>query len=482
VGLAALYLDFAGHLESDSMNTATMQLPSNARFHIVGIGGAGMSAIATVLYERGYHVSGSDQAESDATRALREQGIEVIIGQRAENVGAVEMVVISSAIRADNPELIAAQQRHIPVTKRAQFLGWLMQGSLGVAVAGTHGKTTTTAMIAHILMSAGRDPSFIVGGTIKSIGRSAHAGRDREFVIEADEYDRMFLGLTPTIEVILNVEHDHPDCYPTLDDMLDAFREFIQHVPADGLVVACGEDAAASMLAREAARHQLYGFKPAFDWHATDVRPNQAGGVDFLVYHADQMLGIVRLRVPGKHNVLNALAALAVSDSIGVPFNAAVDALSEFRGVGRRFEVRGEVNGVTIVDDYGHHPTEIKATLAGARLRYPGQQIWAVLQPHTYSRTKTLLDQFAAAFEDADHVIVTAIYASRERDTLGISNQDVVAAMARRDAPHPDARAIDDLTDVARYLQQHTQLGDVVITFSAGDANKVSAELLKGEK
>jgi UDP-N-acetylmuramate--alanine ligase len=242
-------------------------------------------------------------------------------------------------------------------------------------------------------------------------------------------------------------------------------------------VVACGEDAAASMLAREAARRLLYGFKPTLDWYATDVRPNQAGGVDFIAHHNGKLQGLVRLRVPGKHNVLNALAALAVVDTIGVPFNAAMDALSEFRGVGRRFEVRGEVNGVTIVDDYGHHPTEIKATLAGARLRYPGQQIWAVLQPHTYSRTKTLLDQFATAFEDADHVIVTAIYASRERDTLGISNRDVVAAM-----PHPDACAIDDLNDVARYLQQNTKPGDVVITFSAGDAHKISAELLKAEK
>jgi UDP-N-acetylmuramate--alanine ligase len=454
-------------------------LPPNARLHIVGIGGAGMSAIATVLIERGYQVSGSDQAESDVTHQLREQGAEVFIGHRAENVGEVDMVVVSAAIRADNPELIAAQERNIPVSKRAQFLGWLMQGSLGVAVAGTHGKTTTTAMIAHTLLTTGRDPSFIVGGTIKSIGRSAHAGRAREFVIEADEYDRMFLGLTPTIEVILNVEHDHPDCYPTLDAMLDAFREFVQRVPEDGLVVACGEDAAASMLAREATRRLLYGFQPSLDWYATDLRANNAGGIDFLAYHHGDLQGIVRLRVPGKHNVLNALAALAVTDALGVPFGAAVDALSEFRGVGRRFEVRGEANGVTIVDDYGHHPTEIKSTLAGARLRYPGQQIWAVLQPHTYSRTKTLLDQFAAAFEDADHVIVTAIYASRERDTLGISNRDVVAAMSQRDAPHPDARAINALDDVVRYLQANARPGDVVITFSAGDANKISEALMR---
>jgi UDP-N-acetylmuramate--alanine ligase len=450
------------------------QLRPNAHLHIVGIGGAGMSAIATVLLERGYRVSGSDQAESEVTRWLQKQGADVFIGHRAENVGDVDMVVMSSAIRADNPELIAAQGRGIPVNKRAQFLGWLMQGSLGVAVAGTHGKTTTTAMIAHTLMSTGRDPSFIVGGTIKSIGQSAHAGRDREFVIEADEYDRMFLGLTPTIEVILNVEHDHPDCYPTFDAMLEAFRAFIHRLPEDGLVVACGDDAAASKLACEAPRCLLYGFKPSLDWHATDMRPNNAGGIDFLAHRNGKIQGIVPLRVSGKHNVLNALAALAVTDVLGVPVGMALDALSEFRGVGRRFEVRGEANGVTIVDDYGHHPTEIKSTLAGARLRYPGRQIWAVFQPHTYSRTQTLLDQFAAAFEEADHVIVKAIYASRERDTLGISNRNVVAAMH-----HPDARTIDALDDVAQYLRASARPGDVVIIFSAGDANRVGEALLK---
>ncbi len=453
-----------------------IQLLPNARLHIVGIGGAGMSAIATMLLERGYQISGSDQAESEVTRWLREQGAEVFIGHRAENVGEVDLVVMSSAIRADNPELIAARERGIPVNKRAQFLRWLMQGSRGVAVAGTHGKTTTTAMIAHTLMTTGHDPSFIVGGTIKSIGRSAHAGRDREFIIEADEYDRMFLGLAPTIEVILNVEHDHPDCYPTFDQMLDAFREFVRQLPEDGLLVACGEDAAASMLARDTARRLLYGFKPALDWYATDLRPNNAGGIDFLAHRHGKTQGIVRLRVPGKHNVLNALAALAVIDALGVPFSAAVEALSEFRGAGRRFDVQGEANGVTIVDDYGHHPTEIRSTLAGARLRYPGRPIWAVFQPHTYSRTRTLLHQFAAAFDDADHVIVTAIYASRERDTLGTSNRDVVAAMQ-----HPDARAIDALDDVVQYLRTNARPGDVVITFSAGDANKISEALLKGE-
>jgi UDP-N-acetylmuramate--alanine ligase len=450
-----------------------ISLPPNARLHIIGIGGAGMSAIAIVLMERGYQVSGSDQSESDVTQRLRDQGAQVFIGHRAENVGEVAMVIASSAVREDNLEIVAARSRGLPISKRAQFLGWLMQGSLGVAIAGTHGKTTTTAMITQILLGAGRDPSFIVGGTIGAIGKSAHAGRDREFVIEADEYDRTFLGITPTIAIITNVEHDHPDYYPTFDDVLAAFRSFIKLLPADGLLIVCGEDAPATKLASSAAQKMLYGFDPKFDWYATDVRPNNAGGNDFLAYHHGESLGLVRLRVPGQHNVLNALAALAATDRLGVPFGAAQDALSEFRGVGRRFEVRGEVKGVTIVDDYGHHPTEIKATLAGAHQRYPDRSIWAVFQPHTYSRTKTLLDQFAAAFVDADHVIVTAIYAAREKESLGISNADVV-----RSLNHPDARAIDALMEVVEYLRANAKAGDVVITFSAGDANKISTAMI----
>ena len=290
------------------MNLPLIALPPGARIHIVGIGGAGMSAIATVLIERGYRVSGSDQADSDVIRSLRDQGAQVFVGHRAENVGEVEMVVASSAIQDDNVELSAARARQIPISKRARFLGWLMQGALGVAVAGTHGKTTTTAMITQILLGDGRDPSFIVGGTIGAIGKSAHAGRDREFVIEADEYDRMFLGLTPAIEVITNIEHDHPDCYPTFADMLEAFRGFIDRLPADGLLVACGEDTAALQLAREAAHQTVYGFDPSLDWYATDVRPNNAGGSDFLAQRRGESLGLIRLRVPGRHNVLNALA------------------------------------------------------------------------------------------------------------------------------------------------------------------------------
>jgi UDP-N-acetylmuramate--alanine ligase len=444
--------------------------------HIVGIGGAGMSAIATVLIERGYTVSGSDQAESTTTRALQARGAQVFIGHRADNVGEVGMVIMSSAIKPDNVELLAAQRRGLPVSKRAQFLGWLMQGAIGVAVAGTHGKTTTTAMIASILTGAGRDPSFIVGGTIADLNTSAHAGRGLEFVIEADEYDRTFLGLTPSVTVVTNVEHDHPDCFPTFESMLDAFRAFVGLLPENGLLVLCGDDASArSLMEFRGSRDVVtYGFSRDVTWQATDLRVNNVGGTDFVVLRDGATHGLMRLRVPGRHNVLNALAAVAATDFLGVTLEQARDALVEFRGVGRRFELRGEACGVSIIDDYGHHPTEIRATLAAARATYPGRPVWAVWQPHTFSRTKLLLDEFAAAFEDADHVIVTEVYASREKDSLGISGATVVKRMK-----HRDARYAATLMEATNLLAEGVAANDVVITLSAGDANVVGESLLR---
>jgi UDP-N-acetylmuramate--alanine ligase len=451
-------------------------LKSGDRVHIVGIGGAGMSAIATVLLERGHRVSGSDQIESPSTQTLRERGAQVGIGHRAENVGEVDHVLISSAIKADNVELATAQRRGIPVSKRAQFLGWLMQGALGVAVAGTHGKTTTTAMIASILARTGRDPSFIVGGTIAGMNVPAHAGRGREFVIEADEYDRTFLGLTPTVAVVTNVEHDHPDCYPTFESMLDAFRAFVGLLPESGLLALCGDDAPArSLMEYRGSRDVVtFGFGRDVTWQATDLRVNNTGGSDFVALRDGMTRGLLRLRIPGRHNVLNALAAVAATDFLGVSIEQAIEALVEFHGVGRRFELRGEACGVTVVDDYGHHPTEIRATLAAARMAYPGHAIWAVWQPHTFSRTKLLMNEFAAAFEDAHHVIVTEVFASREKDTLGVSAGAVVKRMRHRDARHATS-----LIDATNMLAQEVQAGDVVITMSAGDGNVVGDSLLR---
>ncbi len=438
-----------------------------------------MSAIAKVLQESGYTVSGSDQALSPAAEALRQLGVEVHIGHAAENVGEADAVIVSSAVPADNVEIAVARARGLPVYKRADFLGQLMQGRTGVAVAGTHGKTTTTGLIAFMLDRANLDPTFIVGGVLANYGTNGHAGQGRPFVIEADEYDRMFLGLKPMVIVVTNVELDHPDIYPTLKEMQEAFREFAESLPPEGLLVACAEDAFARRLAEErrAAGKPvcLYGFRrDGVDFRADSLQMNGAGGYDFLVCKGSTTLGLVRNRLPGEHYVLNSLAALSVADYFGVDFNTARSALADYRGAGRRFEVKGEAGGVTVVDDYAHHPTEIRATLAAARRRFAGRPLWVMFQPHTYSRTRALLADFAGSFAEADHVIVVDIFRSRETPDSTISAADIVKKM--KDA---DARHIPALEDAADYLCAHLHSGDVLLTLGAGNGDWVGMKVLE---
>ncbi len=446
--------------------------------HFIGIGGAGLSAIARVLMEQGATISGSDLSLSPAAEALERDGARVYIGHRAEHVAGAEVVIASSAIREDNVEVQAARAAGIPVLRRAQVLGKLMEGRTGIAVAGTHGKTTTTAMVATVLWEAGLDPTFIVGGTLVGSGVNARAGGGPHFVVEADEYDRTFLGLSPQVAVVTNVEHDHPDCYPTFEDFRAAFVEFVARIPPDGLLVTCWDHPAARELGRkrqdQGGRVVFYGRERGAEWTARQVHANPSGGTDFYAVRSGRTLGEVRLRVPGEHNVLNALAALAVADEVGVPFPTARAALGGFRGVERRFEVKGEAEGVIVVDDYAHHPTEIQATLTAARQRFPGRPIWAVWQPHTYSRTKALLEEFARAFDQADHVVVLPIYAARESDTLGVSSADVVARMH-----HPDVQAVGSREEAVALLGTEVQPGDVVITLGAGDGDKVGEWLLE---
>jgi UDP-N-acetylmuramate--alanine ligase len=374
--------------------------------------------------------------------------------------------------------VLAARERGLPVLKRREYLGQLMQDRLGIAVAGAHGKTTTTGLIGFLLDRAGLDPTIIAGGWLADYGSNARVGQGRPFVIEADEYDRMFLGLRPGLAVVTNVEHDHPDCYPTLRDMQDAFREFVEQLPADGLLVGCGRDPFARRLVEERRAQglpaRMYGLRREDNYRADSIQLNGAGGCDFLVVRDGQTLGLARNRLPGEHNVLNSLAALAVADLLGVEFNTARNALAEFRGAGRRFEVKGEAGGVTVVDDYAHHPTEIRATLAAARQRFAGRPVWVMFQPHTYSRTRTLLDAFAASFADADHVVIVDIFRSREAEDPAISAADIVRKMS-----HPDARHIPGLSDAAEYLVAHLQPGDVLLTLGAGDSDKVGALVLE---
>jgi UDP-N-acetylmuramate--alanine ligase len=454
--------------------------------HFIGIGGSGLSAVARLLKESGYTVTGSDRAVSTFTTDLQAAGITVYVGHHPHNIEDADWVVRSSAIPDNNPEVVAARNAKIPVYKRADFLGKWMEDRTGIAVAGTHGKTTTTAMIAFTLSELGRDPSFIVGGVMNNYGVNARAGKGAPFVIEADEYDRMFLGLKPRIEVITNLEHDHPDCYPTFEDMVAAFESFISLLPNDGTLIACIEDQGASSLmnrARRLGRHVIAYTLRADDtikaqhWlQARDIKANERGGFDFEAMINTGTVDTVRvsLQVPGEHNVRNALAALAVISVLGLSIREAGIALGKFTGTARRFEVKGKKNGITVIDDYAHHPTEIKATLAAARARYPNHRLWAVWQPHTYSRTKALFQDFSRAFKDADEVIVTEIYAARE-PKQEFSSAEVVSAMS-----HPSVRFLASLKETTEYLLAHLRKQDVLLVLSAGDADQVSANVLAG--
>jgi len=446
--------------------------------HLIGIGGTGLSAIARVLLESGYTVSGSDLQESPLGQAVQVAGAQVFVGHAAENIRGADLVVRSSAIPDSNVEVQAARQQGLPVFKRADFLGQLMNNRQGIAVAGTHGKTTTTAMIAWMLSALGQDPSFIVGGVMSNLGTNAHAGTGAAFVIEADEYDRMFLGLRPQIALITNVEHDHPDIYPTPQNYQDAFGEFVGCLNPEGLLLLCADDPGAMELRQSADENDLrtltYGVKnPEADYRAESLQSIAGKGFAFEASWEDQNLAEIALQIPGEHNVLNALAALAIAHQLGLPLEAAAQALSEFRGTGRRFEVLGEAGGVTIIDDYAHHPTEIRATLAAASARYPGRDLWVVWQPHTYSRTKALFDEFAASFAEAHHVIVTEVYRSREPLDANFSAQLVVQAMR-----HKDAHFVPTLAEVTSFLLARLKPGDVLLVFSAGDADQVSAQIL----
>jgi len=458
--------------------------------HFIGIGGTGLSAIARVLLESGYQVTGSDRSLSPLAKSLKEEGVRVVIGHRAENIEGAQVVVRSSAIPDDNVEVKAAQEQGIPVLKRSEFLSSLMDERIGIAVAGAHGKTTTTAMIAWMLTFLGQDPSFISGGVLNNLGTNAHAGKGKAFVVEADEYDHMFLGLKPKIAVITNIEHDHPDCYPTPEDFFKAFDDFATQVGSDGTLLVCANDGGAVRLGQiakargqnvlsYAIRHSNNGSsKQPIAYIAESLMPNLVGGMSFetvcsLPAEKFELRSPTNLRVPGRHNVQNALAALAVAHQMHLPVDQASKALSEYRGTGRRFEVCGEVDGITLIDDYAHHPTEIRATLSAARMRYPKSRLWVVWQPHTYSRTRLLFQDFVGAFEQADHVLVTDIYAAREQKPEdGFTSQQVVAAMT-----YPDAQYIPDFSQATTFLVDRLIPGDVLIVLSAGDADQINSRV-----
>lgn len=451
------------------------------KVHLIGIGGAGLSGIATILLQQGYTITGSDMQATATTQRLTQLGAQVFIGHRAENLSdTLDAVILSSAVPAHNPELSEARRRGLRVVKRAEWLGHMMENRVGIAIAGTHGKTTTTAMTAYLLQQAEHYPTFLVGGFVPQLNTGAAAGQGDAFVIEADEYDYTFLGLHPEIAVVTIVEWDHPDIFPSPAELTRAFESFVSLVPPHGLVIGCGDDPGVREIIRVTqAPTTTYGLQPGNDWQAVEVQPNQRGGHDFKVArHVGQEVNVssytVSLTIPGLHNVCNALAALIVANQRGLDLTQAAGILSQFTGVGRRFELKGEVSGITVIDDYAHHPTEIKATLAAARTRFPGRPIWAAFQPHTFSRTQALLDDFAGAFSEADHVIIVDIFASREVDQGTIHSTDILQRMA-----HPDARHIGSLTAAADYLVNHLNPGAVLLTMGAGDGYKIGEWILE---
>ncbi len=452
--------------------------------HLVGIGGSGLSAIGRLLIEKGYQVSGSDIEMSQYALELENLGARVFTGHEAGQIEHADFVLKSSAIPEDNVEVLAAVEQGIPVYKRSEFLGSITADYVCVAIAGTHGKTTTTAMTSWMLTFLDQDPSYLIGGKSQNLASNAHAGEGSAFVIEADEYDHMFLGLKPQIAVITNIEHDHPDCFPTEEDFYASFVRFADQVQANGMIIASSEDRLSVKLIDYADKNlsvstQTFGFERTGnvlfpDYQILNQRLNQAGGYDFDVFHGQKFLAGITLQVPGEHNMLNATASLAVAHSLELPVEGAAEALNEFSGTERRFELVGEVSGITVIDDYAHHPTEIAATLQAARVRFPDREIWAVWQPHTYSRTQALLEDYLTAFEAADHVLVTEVFASREAIRKDFSSAQVVGSMQ-----HEDVRYFENNSSVSDHLLANLHSGAVVLVLSAGDANQISKQVVE---
>ncbi|MHB8765528.1 MAG: UDP-N-acetylmuramate--L-alanine ligase [Deferrisomatales bacterium] len=446
------------------------------RIHFVGIGGIGMSGIAEVLLNLGYRVSGSDLKDSPTTRRLAGLGAQVALGHDPEHLGDASVVVVSSAVTADNPEVAEAHRRLVPVIPRAEMLAELMRMKYAVAVAGAHGKTTTTSMVATVLSGAGLDPTVVVGGKLRSLGTNARLGQGEFLVAEADESDGSFLLLFPTVAVITNVDREHMEHYGTDEALDDAFVAFANKVPFYGAVVACLDDPRVqALLPRIRKRTVTYGLAAQADVSARHLR-REAGHTRFEVLMAGRPAGEVTLGVPGQHNVLNALAALAVAVELEVEPEAACRALSSFAGVERRSQVLGEAAGVLVMDDYGHHPTEIQAVLKGLREAYD-RRVVAVFQPHRFSRTRDLRDRFLTAFYGADVLVVTDIYAAGESPVEGVTAADLVEGIQAHG--HKDVTLVPDLARVPEVLRPRLREGDLVVTLGAGNVWQAGEALLE---
>ncbi len=445
------------------------------KIHLIGVGGIGMSAIAKLLLTHGYEVSGSDLSSGDTVRQLEALGARVFQGHRRENVEHAELVVYSSAVREDNPEFQAAREMQIPAIPRADMLAELMRLKYGIAVAGAHGKTTTTSMIGTILMNAGLDPTIVVGGRMDNFGgTNARLGAGEFMVVEADESDGSFNRLTPSLAVVTNMDREHMEHYQTMAALKKAFLSFLNRVPFYGLNVICGDDRhLKSLLPKVDRRKVTYGFGAENHYRLTNYRGTPEGS-ECTVTHEGRALTL-KLRVPGRHNALNAVAALAIADELSVPREKTLEGLRQFQGVQRRFQVRGEKQGVLFVDDYAHHPKEISATLSAARERFPGKTIRVVFQPHRYSRVEDLFEQFSTCFGQCDAVAVTDIYSAGEKPIAGISGDSLVESLSRNG--HPRAVYEPNANHALENWLKESASGDVIFTLGAGDLPNVYRNL-----
>ncbi len=458
------------------------KLTAETRVHLVGIGGTGLSAIARVLLQRGIPVSGSDRAMNPVTEQLEKLGATVFLGHQAENITGASLLLITSAAKADNPEIVAAHEAGLSVMKRRDFLPLLLGDDKVIGIAGTHGKTTTTAMTTHILREAGLKPGYIVGSVMQNTGTNASGGGDNSpFVIEADEYDDMYLGLTPHTAVITSIEWDHPDFFITENDMVRSFTAFISQIQPGGVLIASTDTLYSRALARATRENGLttllYGRdRRESDWFIHNLTTTADGLTCFeVIDRATLSACVFKLKVPGAHNALNALAAALAAASCGVPLKTSAKALESFESTGRRFQVMGEVKKMIVVDDYGHHPSAIRVTLEATRQRYPDHTLWAVWQPHTFSRTLALMPDYVRCFSAADGVAVMDIYASREQPVPEVSGKIAAAQVASH---HPNAHYTGDIPSTISALKKRVKGKSVVVVFSAGDATAVSAGLL----
>lgn len=455
-----------------------IQFDKPVHVHFIGIGGISMSGLAEILLSRKFPVSGSDSHESALTDQLAAQGAVVHYPQMAENIkDDIDVVVYTAAIHPDNPEFRVAQEKNLPMLTRAQLLGEIMRNyKEAINVSGTHGKTTTTSMITEILLEAHKDPTVSVGGMLKDIGGNIRVGGQETFVVEACEYTNSFLSFFPTIEVILNVEADHLDFFKDIDDIRHSFKLFAEKLPEDGLLVI-NKDIKHSEYFTQALKCRVvtFGHEKDADYTANFISYDKFAHPSYTLFYKGEELAQVELGVTGEHNIYNSLAAVAVARSLDIPMETILRGLKRFTGTDRRFQKKGSVNGFTIIDDYAHHPQEIAATIEAAK-KYPHRKLWIVFQPHTYSRTAALLDDFAGALSQADEIVLADIYAAREKNTIGISSDDLRKHMLEQNT---NVYYIPKFEDIEDFLLQHVEEGDVLITMGAGDIYKVGDDLLK---